>query len=758
MRLLTKISFIILTGAIVTVVVLGFLVFSSIKTIIQNNIKEQQEELSRQTMDKIDRLVYSYYLGVQNIGEEEHIERTLGGELKDFQVIERRIKELTFLTGPWDLLQIVDAQGKIVVSNVQKKNGKQSVIEGDYNFIAFRQALSGKVYYSDFVLSKETGKPTMVFAAPVRDQEKYGNPIVGAVVGHMSWPIINEILEGVDTPSELNLYSRSGRLISTNIESKRNFSNLDQINKEAGSFIDKVFLSKKSLTVLSTEKEGDFDELISVAKSFGYLGYHGNDWALFIETPVDIAFAPATNQAWKIVLFLMPIFIITVGSVLFFISRFIVKPIVSLTDLTKFISAGNLKKRINLKSNDEIGQLASSFNSMAEKLNDAYKNLEDKINQRTAEIKQERDRSLTIISSMSEGLLVVDSDYKIVLLNRAARKILQMSSLDIAGKDIREILKFSKDNAEIPAAEWPINKLIEEKEPINISVDYGLYCGCNSLFCAANLFPIAITGSPLFAENLVGAVIIFRDITEEKKLDDAKSSFISIASHQLRTPISAINWISEMFLGGDFGELNEKQKKFMQNIYDNNKRSGEFVNVLLATTRLEAGRVGIKSEPTDLLELTKNVLNNLKSLIDAKKINLNLKSSEIPKISLETEMFRQVILNLVSNAINYSRESGRIDIIFEIKDSDVLVTVADDGIGIPKEEQGKIFEKFYRAENAKNFIPNGTGIGLNFCRSIVASWKGKIWFESEKEKGTKFYFTIPLAGVESREGEVKMMD
>jgi len=264
------------------------------------------------------------------------------------------------------------------------------------------------------------------------------------------------------------------------------------------------------------------------------------------------------------------------------------------------------------------------------------------------------------------------------------------------------------------------------------------------------------TVSPILDENdgIQFFISIERDITKEKEVDTMKDEFISLASHQLRTPLSAIRWYLEMLVDGDAGKLNTEQKKYTKSVYESTKRMINLVNALLNVSRIESGRILVDPLPTDIVDLVKEVIEETKAKLGGKNQKIILSAyKELPLIKIDQKLLRNVYLNLITNAMIYSPPKSTIEIFISKNEEELISQITDHGYGIPKMEHGKVFEKFFRASDAMKREPGGTGLGLYLSKAIVESSGGSIWFDSD-ENGTSFWFTIPLEGMMPKKGEV----
>ncbi|MEM4266751.1 MAG: ATP-binding protein, partial [Candidatus Nanoarchaeia archaeon] len=234
---------------------------------------------------------------------------------------------------------------------------------------------------------------------------------------------------------------------------------------------------------------------------------------------------------------------------------------------------------------------------------------------------------------------------------------------------------------------------------------------------------------------------------ERKQIDKAKTEFLSITSHELRSPMTPMKAQLQMLLEGYFGELNDKQKESLKIILKNADRLDNLIVDFLEISRIEAGRLTFVFQKTDLSVDIKETVDYMQSLCLDKKIKISLKMDELPVIEVDPNRVMQVLRNLLDNAIKFSNPNSKIEVAVKKKKDHLLFSVKDYGIGISVEDQPKLFQPFFRAEKTLYRQYSGTGLGLAICKGIVESQNGKIWVESESGKGSTFYFTVPFKPV-----------
>jgi|SRR3989344_8457694 len=252
--------------------------------------------------------------------------------------------------------------------------------------------------------------------------------------------------------------------------------------------------------------------------------------------------------------------------------------------------------------------------------------------------------------------------------------------------------------------------------------------------------------------NAGAKLLIRRDLelsrANEKlqKLDETKSNFISIVAHQLRTPLSGIKWTLSMLLGGEMGPLNNDQKTFLMKSYESNTRMITLVNDMLVADGIQSGKVHYGFKYIDIIDLMDNVLFEVSPAASKRNITIEYKDKfeNLPQVYVDPETMRAVLQNLLENAIKYTIDGGKIEINVKRESDNLIISIADNGIGIPKDQIKNIFAKFFRARNAIKQETDGSGLGLYIAKSIVEKNGGTLYFESIEGKGSTFYFTVPL--------------
>lgn len=357
---------------------------------------------------------------------------------------------------------------------------------------------------------------------------------------------------------------------------------------------------------------------------------------------------------------------------------------------------------------------------------------------------REQEQYKAFLRGIGEGVIATDHEGKVVIVNPTAQEMLGYKDTDLVGKELAATVLIEDEKG---------NRVPDDEHPVHLALSLGTKLTTFNSFIRKNKtkFPVALTANVVRLDGkLLGAILIFRDITKEKD-----SGFVSLASHQLRTPLATVNWYAEMLLAGDAGKVTAEQKKYLEEIYQGNQRMVELVNALLNVSRIEFGTFAIQPKPTDIRLLLRSVIDEQQPQISERKINLVSEfKSETPKMNADPNLLRMVFQNLLSNAVKYTPVGGAVNVAIarDSQNKKIVIKFSDTGWGIPKNQQNRMFTRFFRADNIRSKDTVGTGLGLYIVKAVLDQSGGDIRFESEENKGTTFYVTLPLRGMKRKEG------
>lgn len=348
-------------------------------------------------------------------------------------------------------------------------------------------------------------------------------------------------------------------------------------------------------------------------------------------------------------------------------------------------------------------------------------------------------RAEALFASIGDGAVATDEFGRITRANAVARHILGFKKSELVGAWFPKIIvSVTPDDQVVNLIDRPITKAFLTGRPIIEKTYYRRKNG-QKIPVSVNVSPILVDGKPR------GAIEVFRDISFEQEVDRMKSEFISLASHQLRTPLSAIKTYSHMLEGGYMGPMNDKQHKALATILNATDRMNELISTLLNITRMESGSIAVKWQVLKISKLASEVLDELALPADEKRVKLVLKTagSAPPTLKTDRVILKEILSNLVSNAIKYTPNDGKIVVTVRLRKGNVLLHIKDSGWGIPKFSQDQVFSKFFRGHNVVKRETTGTGLGLYLVKGLVDTLGGRIWFKSHEAVGTDFYVELP---------------
>jgi two-component system, NtrC family, sensor histidine kinase KinB len=409
------------------------------------------------------------------------------------------------------------------------------------------------------------------------------------------------------------------------------------------------------------------------------------------------------------------------------LSNLLVKPVRRMREATQKISEGNYDVEISIQSSDELGDLTSDFNEMAKKLK-AYHDLN------IDQILAEKRKSDAIIRSIDDGIVVVDKELKVTGINPTAAKALHIEHDQIQNKHFLEVVKnemlFNYVKQSVETGQPPS---IEERKTI-----FTIQEGEKQRHYQFSITPVH--GKP---GSLLGVVLLLRDVTRLTEWDRLKSEFVMIASHELRTPLTSIGMSIKLLLEKAMEKLDGKEQQLLWAAHEDLQRLKNLVNNLLDLSKIEAGKMAMEFESISVYSLCQNATGVLKTQVDAKGVNVALDvGPHLPSVKADVNKIIWVLTNLISNALRYTENGGRIRLSAEHLGPYLHVSVSDNGPGIPFEVQSKIFDKFVQIKSDKAL--GGSGLGLTICKEIIRAHGGTIWVDSTPGEGSTFTFTLPV--------------
>lgn len=408
----------------------------------------------------------------------------------------------------------------------------------------------------------------------------------------------------------------------------------------------------------------------------------------------------------------------------FFIARSITVPINDVTEKAEKMAQGDFSQEVSVKSDDEIGRLAEMFNLLRQQLNLTL-----------SEISNEKSKLETILKYMADGLIAVDLSGRIIHANAAAMAMLNFTADDMENKHYDSIIGDYNDNL-------IFEKLRENSREGGVA-DIFSYGGST----------FSVRYDRFKDENArdVGIIMILQDITERQKLENMQMDFVANVSHELRTPLTTIKSYTETLLTGRVDDR-ETENQFLSIIDTEADRMNRLVKDLLQLSRLDYDQEKWNKKESNLISLLKSAVTKVEMTAKNKNQHLNCIFDDSQKIMavIDKDRIEQVLMNVLSNAIKYTQEGGRIDIDALQAGKDAQLIVADNGIGIPEKELSRVFERFFRVDKARSRAMGGTGLGLSISKQIIEEHNGSIEIESKEGKGTRVTITLPLVHVRGK--------
>jgi two-component system phosphate regulon sensor histidine kinase PhoR len=394
------------------------------------------------------------------------------------------------------------------------------------------------------------------------------------------------------------------------------------------------------------------------------------------------------------------------------LGRMITRPVRQITRAAEGIAAGKLDQQIPIRTSDEIGRLGRAFNEMSASLKNTM-----------ATIMDERGKLVTVLSSLTDGVMMTDSEEKIILANPSAERLFNFKEAKVTGHPLIEAVQdYEIDDV--------VKKCLQTATEQTIQLD-----------SVTGRF-IRVIVVPITAGSSTASLILFQDLTELRNLQTMRRELIGNISHELRTPIAGIKIMVETLRGSAIDDKKET-KTLLTRIDSEVDRLTQMVSELTELSRIETGRAKLSLTPLNLNLLVKEVVAQMNSLARKQQITISTAlAKDLPVVEADEERIRQTLINLVHNAIKFNHPGGRVAISTGADSESAIVNVTDTGIGISGEDLPHVFERFYKADKARS--KDGSGLGLAIAKHTVEAHGGNIRAQSEEGKGSTFSFSLPL--------------
>lgn len=459
-----------------------------------------------------------------------------------------------------------------------------------------------------------------------------------------------------------------------------------------------------------TTIEGSVDEVLMVAAPL-----QNDEGAVYVYQSLGML-RETTAQTTQIIFLGAGVAFVLTTIFAFFLSTRITSPLIKMREGAAELARGEFNTKIPILTHDEIGDLAMAFNRMG-------RQLKFHINA----LRQEKEQVSSILSSMADGVITLNRKGDIIVSNPPAEKFIGDWKYEREEKDAEE-------DTELPAE---LNGILSEVVSSEKEV-------MRELQIQGRNWVMIMT--PLYDQTYVrGAVAVFRDMTEERRMDKLREDFIANVSHELRTPISLLQGYSEAIVD-DIAVTKEEKNELAQIIHDESMRIGRLVNELLDLARMESGHIQLNRESIHVKPFVERIIKKFSGMAKEKDIELRLIEQVKQELFLlDPDRIEQVFTNLIDNAITHSHHNSVIIIKLQVSEDNFIATVQDKGRGIPQEDLPFVFERFYKADKSRKRErgKQGTGLGLAIAKNIIEAHQGKITVQSKKDEGTSFSFQIP---------------
>jgi len=731
LRLHTKFIVLLTSVSLIPLVIVAGVTLVRFQSSLQNEASKLGHQLAATAAAEIRTFMISQFGLLDNIAAMYHPDFPI-----EPSVAEKLLEVILLRSENFMDIAVVNTEGKVIA----RKNRLLVITPkdlGTYEGVeAFEAVKKSGVYVGPVYV--RSGRPFFDFGRRIPDsQGNFAGAVFAQVDARIMPSVVADISKIVDPPGRVFIVNERGIVIAhpdlSYVLAERNLSTLPAV---LGVVQDPSNAEKMSAAY--TNEEGNdvlgsahpmtielYDLRASAPSSI--------NWFVIAEQPEDSVYGEARSTAWFSVFLSLAAVLAAAGAAVFFAGR-VSRPIEALHTATVEFGKGNLEYRASVETTDEIGDLARSFNTTADTLSKTVASLRAEEQVTSAE----RNKLRLILSGITNAVVAVDMQRNIILFNKAAEALTARETASVLGKPIADVIEIYDGVKKVPIDDFcparaSIEGVVYNKRELHMRDAMGNERIVN-----------VVSGRIREGENIqLGCVLTFQDITREFVMERTKREFVSIAAHQLRTPLTGMSWTVEALLSEARGALNTAQKELVHLGLDTVHRMVDLVNDLLDVSRIEEGKFGIKAVRQPVAPIINQILQGMQKQAERKQVVLKVDiPPDLPDLDLDADKIEFAFSNLIDNAIKYTPAGGEVHVRAERKGSDVHVSVSDTGIGIPAVEFERVFTKFFRSRKAQSYHTDGSGLGLYVAKNIVEQHGGKISFTSMENKGTTFTISL----------------
>lgn len=725
LRIKFLLSFVVLS-LLPLILIMSSIIFY-LSTVQKQNATQLGQKIAQSASQEISAFMVSQFGVLKNVSS-IYLDNSIPTELQ-----EKLVERILYQNSDFQDLTVVDQTGKEISRKNKIKVINQVDLKDRSSSPEFKLVQEQGYYLGSLEIIE--GKPLILLGQPIKD---LGGDFRGVVFAWVDARILQDVVVNalpVKSDNEVYIVDSKGRVIAhpdiSQVLSESDFSSVPVIKPIANGGTNGIF-------PLIYQNHSNNEVLgmaipVKIASPIHQSGLTSN-WFVIVEQPTSVTFAVVRSMTiYMIVLTLWVLVFALITAT--FTARHIVKPIEKLHSASKDLGQGVLNSRVLIKTNDEIEDLASAFNTMADQLSIYFTNL-----RRDKEvISAEKDKLSVVLSEMTDGVIAIDMETQIVIFNTAAENITGYKSQEVLGRKISDVIKvWDKEQELNTLAYCPINSSTEVTSQVHNDIKIQ----------GRKISYVKLVSGQIKEgrENNLGCILTMHDVTSEKQLEQMKLEFVAMAAHELRTPLTSLKGYIYFLKSKIYNQIDAEGQSFLNRTEVSAQKLSSLIENLLNITGIEGNRVSMNMENLDWVDNVASVVAEILPEAKEKKVDISIlyPSEKFPQIKADKYRINEVLYNLIANAITFTNGGGKIRIWFSKNEKELITNIEDTGVGMPAEVLPRLFTKFFKVTATLTQGSKGTGLGLYITKSIVDMHGGRIWVNSELGRGTTFSFSLPF--------------